>query len=71
MGNEEYTGTGKTAEQAIENFVIPDTLLTKGFLVIDKNGKKKEIYMVAHQIKRLKMKLTRPFLVKQFEFGLK
>lgn len=71
MGNEVYEGTGETALEAIKAFSIPDTLLTKGMLTIAKNGKKKEIFVVPNQIKRLKMKLTQPFLVKQFEFGLK
>lgn len=72
LGNDVYTGKGATPLEAIETLTFPFAVkVTKGTLVFDKNGAKKEIMLMPIQIKRLSMKLSRLFILKQFNFGLK
>lgn len=71
VGNDLYQGTGESPEEAIESFPMPTKIPLKAMVEFAKDGKKKEIFLVPWQIKRLGLKPTRIMLKKQFMFGLK
>ena len=71
VGNDLYQGTGSSPEEAIVSLALPSKIPPKAVVVFEKNGTRKEIYLVPKQIKRLGMKIARPMLEKQFSFGMK
>ena len=71
MGDEKFVGKGKTAQEALDTLPQPKKILAKGTVTFEKDGLKKSIYVVPHQIKRLPMKVAKILLVRQFDYGLK
>lgn len=69
--NETYTGEGATPEEALDNFQTPFKVLKFGELTFEHDGKSKVVRLSPIQIKSLKMKIRRMYLLNNFTFGLK
>lgn len=71
MGKDIYQGVGSTPEEAVASFPVPSKILTKATVTFAHGKEAKEVFLAPYQIKRLGMKISRMFLIKQFHFGLK
>lgn len=75
MLGQEYSGTGDTPQEVVENFVnsLPFVFkqATKGTLTFSNGTQSKTQVLGPRQLRRLAMPLTKFMLIKQFQYGLK
>ncbi len=72
MGNDVYSGTGETALEALASMPKPLKIMAKGVVLIEHEGKKKEILMFPLRLRRLFYnKLFQEIQVKWLVMGLK
>lgn len=53
MGNNVYRGQGVTAFEALASMAKPEKIMSKGVVLVESEGKKKELIMMPLRLKRL------------------
>ena len=72
LGNETYQGTGATALEALTSIKKPLKIMSKGIVLVESGGKKKEILMMPLRLRRLFFNpLFQAIQVKWLASGLK
>lgn len=71
VGQEPFSAEGDTMQEALETLQVPTKIMSKGFIRVERDGLKKELFFMPTQMKRMFYPIAADVNAKILEMNLK